>query len=57
MGPLIKSTIEDPDTPPEEDRRTRMEKFIDAIKPFDVEDWREAKWYGRVYIVVKVTQH
>ena len=54
LGPLLKASTEEPGAPPEEDTRTRTERFIDAIKPFDIDDWREAKWYGRFYIVVKV---
>ena len=53
MRSLLKVSSEEQVTLPEVDERTRRQKFIDAVKPFDTEDWRDLKWYGRIYIVVR----
>ena len=55
MRSLLKVSSEEQVTLPEVDERTRRQKFIDAVKPFDTEDWRDLKWYGRIYIVVRVS--
>ena len=60
LAPILKpdGEIEEATRPGEwpVDDRSLREKFIDTIKPFEMQDWKEGKWYARLYIVVKVSE-
>ncbi len=60
LGPVLGRSVErltprssDGDAAPDE--RSRRQRLADAVKPFSADDWAEARWYGRAYIVVKVS--
>ncbi len=56
LTPLLKASASvERETMREPDTRTRHQRLRDAVTPFSADVWLDAPWYGRLYLIIKVS--